>query len=82
MSGENLTNFKHVDQLLTVQETAVLLHVHSNTLRRWSDSGMLKPYRLGLRGDRRFRRDEVIYFMETYYPYLLGKRDSTSPVLA
>ncbi len=54
--------------MLTIQEVAELLHVHSNTLRRWTDQGMMKAYRVGPRGDRRFRAEDVDVF-------LLGERN-------
>ena len=45
--------------MLTVREVSRLLHVHSNTLRRWSDHGVIKAYRIGPRGDRRFRPEDI-----------------------
>lgn len=45
--------------MLTVREVSRLLHVHSNTLRRWSDQGVIKAYRIGPRGDRRFRPEDI-----------------------
>ena len=30
--------------LLTVRQVAKLLHMHPNTVRRWSDKGILKSY--------------------------------------
>lgn len=48
--------------LLRVSEAARILHVHGNTLRRWSDQGIIKAYRFGQRGDRRFREDEIARF--------------------
>jgi excisionase family DNA binding protein len=50
--------------LLTTRELARLLNVHINTVRRWSDEGMLKSYRFGARGDRRFSRDDIALFLE------------------
>ncbi len=49
-----------LDKMLTIREVSRLLHVHPNTLRRWSDEGKLKAYRITSRGDRRFRQQDVI----------------------
>ena len=45
--------------LLTAAEAAELLNVHTNTVRRWSNKGILETYCVGPRGDRRFRRRDV-----------------------
>lgn len=52
-----------VGPLLKVREVARLLHVHSNTVRRWSDRGLIRTYRISRRGDRRFRREDIIRFL-------------------
>lgn len=52
--------------LLTVSEAAEFLHVHTNTLRRWSDDGLLISYRISSRGDRRFFRDDLLRFLNGY----------------
>jgi excisionase family DNA binding protein len=54
MMKNNLTN-----SMLTVREVSQILHVHSNTLRRWSDLGLIKAYRIGPRGDRRFKLEDI-----------------------
>jgi len=46
-------------ELLTVAEVAAWLKVHPNTIRRWAQRGLLRYYRIGPRGDRRFDRTEV-----------------------
>ena len=46
-------------ELLTVSETAAWLKVHPNTVRRWAQRGLLRAYRIGPRGGRRFDRAEV-----------------------
>jgi excisionase family DNA binding protein len=50
--------------MLTINDVARLLNVHINTVRRWSNQGMLKGYRIGSRGDRRFRQEDVDSFLK------------------
>ncbi len=45
--------------MLTTGEVARLLKVHVSTVRRWCDQGILKSYRIGPRGERRCRREDV-----------------------
>ena len=49
--------------LMTVSEVARLLHIHNNTVRRWSDQGLIRVYRVNRRGDRRFRRQDLADFL-------------------
>jgi excisionase family DNA binding protein len=49
--------------LMTVRDVARLLNIHNNTVRRWSDRGMIKAYRINHRGDRRFKREEIVRFL-------------------
>jgi excisionase family DNA binding protein len=49
--------------LMTVRDVAQLLNIHNNTVRRWSDRGMIRAYRINNRGDRRFRREEIVRFL-------------------
>ncbi len=55
-------HYKRTSAMLTVSEMARLFNVHASTVRRWSDQGILKAYRIGARGDRRFRRSDVAVF--------------------
>ena len=49
-----------INPMLTINDVARLLNVHINTVRRWSNSGILRAYRIGARGDRRFERIDVL----------------------
>jgi excisionase family DNA binding protein len=51
-----------IDPMLTTSEVARILSVHINTVRRWSNQGILKSYRIGTRGDRRFKREDIVSF--------------------
>ena len=44
---------------LRTSDVARLLNVHGNTVRRWSNKGILKAYCIGSRGDRRFKRKDI-----------------------
>jgi excisionase family DNA binding protein len=54
---------KHIHPMLTVSDAARLLNVHVNTVRRWSNQGILKAYRIGSRNDRRFREEDIDSFL-------------------
>jgi len=47
-------------ELLRVQGVAQMLGVHENTIRTWSNKGILRCVRVGPRKDRRYRRIDVL----------------------
>jgi excisionase family DNA binding protein len=53
------------NRMLTTSGVAKMLYIHINTVRRWSNQGVLRPYRIGPRGDRRFLRKDIIQFITT-----------------
>jgi excisionase family DNA binding protein len=52
-----------VFRMLTVSEVAELLHVHPSTIRKWTNQGMMRAARIGTRGDRRFKREDISAFL-------------------
>lgn len=58
-----MANRREIDTMLTISDVANLLNVHINTVRRWSNQGILKTYRIGSRGDRRFRQQDITSFL-------------------
>ena len=58
-----MVNSKKIDPMLTTSDVARLLNIHINTVRRWSNQGVLKTYRIGSRGDRRFRQEDIASFL-------------------
>jgi excisionase family DNA binding protein len=52
-----------MEPMLTISEVARILNVHVNTVRRWSNRGILVAYRIGTRGDRRFKREDINRFL-------------------
>ncbi len=64
MVGAEYIQVKSTQGMLTIAEVAVRLHVHPNTVRRWSNSGLLRAYRLGYRRDRRFKPEDIDAFLK------------------
>ncbi len=63
-----MISYETADKLLTVSEVSEILHVHPNTLRRWSDEGKIISYRITSRGDRRYRASDVDRFLARFNP--------------
>jgi excisionase family DNA binding protein len=61
--GKDTGSEERMSNMLTLREVARVLHVHPNTLRRWSNDGKIRAYRITERGDRRFKREEVARFL-------------------
>jgi len=73
-----MANRIDIDSMLTISEVAHLLNVHINTVRRWSNQGILKSYRIGSRGDRRFRQEDIDSFLVEGNKDIRAKEDKTS----
>jgi len=54
----------NVAPMLTINDVSRALNLHVNTVRRWSNQGILKSYRIGFRGDHRFEREEITRFLK------------------
>ncbi|MCF8056650.1 MAG: MEDS domain-containing protein [Desulfocapsa sp.] len=52
-----------MDKLLTIKDAASLLNVSEMSLRRWTNAGQLKCYRVGGNKERRFNRQDLIDFL-------------------
>ncbi len=50
--------------LLNIKEAAALLKVSEASLRRWTNAGKLACLRLGAKRERRFRREDLMAFLE------------------
>jgi transcriptional repressor of dcmA and dcmR len=53
-----------VNDLLDIGEAARFLNVSETSLRRWTNAGSLQCLRIGKRRERRFRRADLLAFME------------------
>jgi SNF2 family DNA or RNA helicase len=52
------------DEVITLKEACEILHCHPNTLRKWDNEGYLKAIRFGSRGDRRYRKEDVLKMLD------------------
>ena len=59
-SGGNKLSGK---EIMTCDEVAEYLRVHVSSVRRWSRSGKLTAYKVGGRGDWRYREKDVLAFL-------------------
>jgi len=50
-------------EIMTCDEVAEYLRVHVSSVRRWSRSGKLLAYKVGGRGDWRYREQDVLAFL-------------------
>jgi len=73
-----MANGEHLSGMLTIREVARLLHVHPNTLRRWSNAGRIKAYHINQRGDRRFKREEIAHFLDELDGHGNGDQEAES----
>lgn len=53
----------NLPDLLTVREVAELLRVSPLTVKRWGKRGKLPAIRINARGDRRYRKEAVLYLL-------------------
>ncbi len=51
-------------RMLTMKEVASILNIHPNTVRRWARKRLLKSYRIGPRHYLRFKREDMIDFLD------------------
>lgn len=51
-------------KLLRIRETAEMLGVNPQTLRRWDKEGRLIAVRVNKRGDRRYRKEDLKKFIK------------------
>lgn len=56
-------NLSALPNILTLQQACDALNCHPNTLRKWDNKDLLKAMRFGTRRDRRYRKQDIIKFL-------------------
>jgi excisionase family DNA binding protein len=59
----NGVSIDNLPDLLTVGEVADLLRVSKLTIKRWGKRGKLPAIRINARGDRRYRKEAVLWVL-------------------
>jgi len=60
---EQTLSINNLPDLLTVREAAQVLRVSPLTLKRWGKRGKLPAIRINSRGDRRYRKEAILYLL-------------------
>jgi len=61
--AEQSISISNLPDLLTVREAAQVLRVSPLTLKRWGKRGKLPAIRINSRGDRRYRKEAILYLL-------------------
>jgi excisionase family DNA binding protein len=56
-------NLDNLPDLLTVREVAEILRVSPLTIKRWGKRGKLPAIRINSRGDRRYKKEAVLWLL-------------------
>ena len=56
-------NLEDLPDLLTVREVAEILRVSPLTIKRWGKRGKLPAIRINSRGDRRYKKEAVLWLL-------------------
>jgi len=56
-------NLDELPDLLTVREVAEILRVSPLTIKRWGKRGKLPAIRINSRGDRRYKKEAVLWLL-------------------
>lgn len=62
MSQQSIS-IDNLPDLLTVREVAEILRVSPLTIKRWGKRGKLPAIRINSRGDRRYKKEAVMYLL-------------------
>jgi excisionase family DNA binding protein len=59
--------------VLTTNDVALILNLNKNTVRRWSDIGILTAKRIGSRRDRVFKREDIDNYLSNKNKFISNK---------
>ncbi len=62
-NGKKKIKLESLPDLLTVREVAEVLRVSPLTIKRWGKRGKLPAIRINSRGDRRYKKEAVLWLL-------------------
>ena len=62
-NGNQTISIHNLPDLLTVREVAEVLRVSPLTIKRWGKRGKLPAIRINSRGDRRYKKEAVLWLL-------------------
>ena len=62
-SAKKELDLNNLPDLLTVSEVAQILRVSTLTIKRWGKRGKLPAIRINSRGDRRYKKESVLWML-------------------
>lgn len=62
-SNKKAVKLENMPDLLTVREVSELLRVSPLTIKRWGKRGKLPAIRINSRGDRRYKKEAVLWLL-------------------
>jgi excisionase family DNA binding protein len=63
MADKKSIKLNDLPDLLTVREVSDILRVSPLTIKRWGKRGKLSAIRINSRGDRRYRKEAVLWLL-------------------
>ncbi len=63
MANNRKLDLNNLPDLLTVREVAEILRVSPLTIKRWGKRGKLPAIRINSRGDRRYKKEQILYLL-------------------
>ena len=61
--ADQMLSINNLPDLLTVREVAQILRVSPLTIKRWGKRGKLPAIRINSRGDRRYKKEAVLWLL-------------------
>lgn len=62
-----MKTFDELPDILTIREVADYLRLNPRTIKRWGKIGKLQAIRINKRGDRRYKKSQLAFFLGIKY---------------